>query len=388
LPGLFCAFVLAHSSLSCAASQERDPHASLKAAVVAHYADLVLASYQDAHGLAVELRKTLEAFAASPSAAALEEARRAWLAARQPYGQTEAYRFYGGPIDAAGGPEPLLNAWPLDESYIDYVQGAEESGIVNDPAQYPRIDKDLLVRLNERGSEKNISVGFHALEFLLWGQDLYPDGPGRRSFADYLQGGPSPNPGRRAEYLLVCAGLLVENLEALKRAWDPAMPDNYRARFLALAPDEAIQKMLTGIGVLSKAELAGERLFTPYDNQDQEDEHSCFSDNTHRDLASNALGIVNVYTGQYIRLDGSRLSGPSPADLVGQVNPRLNREMLALLKEGQQALARLPLPFDQTILQPASRPLVLQAVRLFQRQGNQISQIAAALGPGLRAGLP
>ena len=76
------------------------------------------------------------------------------------------------------GPEGLINAWPLDEAYIDYVEGDPAAGVVNDPDTYPTIDAELLTSLNEQGGEANISTGWHAIEFLLWGQDLSTDGPG------------------------------------------------------------------------------------------------------------------------------------------------------------------------------------------------------------------
>ena len=96
----------------------------------------------------------------------------------------------------------------------------------------------------------------------------------------------------------------------LTNEWSADVEDNYRAAFLALDTDEALTMMLTGIGVLSKAELGGERIFTAYDNQDQEDEHSCFADNTHRDIITNWIGITNVYFGRYQRIDGMLIDGP------------------------------------------------------------------------------
>ena len=116
----------------------------------------------------------------------LDAAKEAWLTARDEYGPTEAFRFYGGPIDnEETGVEGLVNAWPLDEAYIDYVDGDPEAGIVNNPDEHPTIDADALVAANEQGGEANVSTGWHAIEFLLWGQDLSADGPGARPVEDY-----------------------------------------------------------------------------------------------------------------------------------------------------------------------------------------------------------
>ena len=104
-----------------------------------------------------------------PTAATLEAAKRAWLNARDDYGPTEAYRFYGGPIDNDDdGPEGQLNAWPMDEGYVDYVEARRTAGSINMVAEYPQITTELLIELNEAGGETNVSTGWHAIEFLLW----------------------------------------------------------------------------------------------------------------------------------------------------------------------------------------------------------------------------
>jgi putative iron-regulated protein len=206
------------------------------------------------------------------------------LAARPDNGLTEAFRFYGGPIDnEENGPEGLINAWPLDEAYIDYVDGDPSAGIVNDPATFPQITSELLVSLNTLEGEDSISTGWHAIEFLLWGQDHNPDGPGNRPFTDYVAGagGTAANQARRATYLRVVADLLVENLRQVKDAWAPGSADNYRAEFLSVDADEALTRILTGMGELSGGELTGERLAVAFDTKDQEDEHSCSRTNTH-----------------------------------------------------------------------------------------------------------
>lgn len=133
-------------------------------------------------------------------------------AAREPYGQTEVYRFYGGPIDDVNGPESLINAWPVDEVYIDYVEGAPASGIVNNVADYPEITKELLTSLNEVGAEENIATGYHPIEFLLWGQDLSADSAGQRAYTDYTS---ADNADRRGVYLNAAAEMLVEHLGVL-----------------------------------------------------------------------------------------------------------------------------------------------------------------------------
>ncbi len=211
----------------------------------------------------------------------------AWLRARDDYGVTEIYRFYEGPIDnEENGPEGLINAWPLDESYIDYVDGDASAGIVNRPGEFPVIDADLLVSLNEEGGEENVSTGWHAIEFLLWGQDLNADGPGYRPVEDYTV---NENADRRRAYLSVASDLLLTHLQDMVDAWAPGT-NNYRSQFASKDTDEALTDIITGIGEMSRGELAGERMTVAYEERSQEDEHSCFADNTNADIIANALG--------------------------------------------------------------------------------------------------
>ncbi|MEM7738524.1 MAG: imelysin family protein [Deinococcota bacterium] len=349
------------------------------------YADIVFASYEDSLSLAEDLQTAINAFLANPSEDSLSLARTMWLLANEPYGQTEVYRFYGGPIDDEDGPEGLLNAWPLDEAYVDYVEGAPEVGIINNADEFPTIDKDLLLSLNEVGAEENISTGYHAIEFLLWGQDLSADTNGQRPYTDYTT---AANAERRGAYLAAAAELLVEHLGTLVEAWDPAVSGNYRESFLALEPDDAINNMLTGMGVLAKSELAGERIFTAFDNQDQEDEHSCFSDNTHRDIVTNFKGIENVYLGRYVRLNGQIVNGVGLEAVVAEADAGLNASMLELLAQADTATVNLAAPFDQAIVTAEGRPQVMNLVTTLLDLGDTIAEVGTGLGLTINTALP
>ena len=242
--------VLGFSIVPVQASNNSEDLVSLTRSVIATYATIVDANYQDTIATATALADSIEAFVADPSAAALNRARRAWVEARVPYTQTEAFRFYDGPIEAVEG---LINSWPIDENLIDYVDGQPDAGIINKPHDFPRITDDLLVTLNEKDGEKNITAGFHAIEFLLWGQDLNEQGPGDRSYTDYLDAD-SPHAARRREYLRLASRLLVKNLESVAVEWAPNSTSNYRARFVGMPVDEALASILKGIGILSGAD--------------------------------------------------------------------------------------------------------------------------------------
>lgn len=379
------ASLLIFSTLLTGIANAQETLETAKRDFITTYADIVLATYEDSLQLAQELNEAIKAFVDNPSEETFVAAREAWLAAQEPYGQTEVYRFYGGPIDDEDGPEGLLNAWPLDEAYVDYVEGLPDAGIINNVEAFPEITRELLIDLNEQGAEENISTGFHAIEFLLWGQDMSADGPGDRPYTDYTT---APNADRRAQYLSIAADLLVEHLESLVTDWQVDVEGNYREIFLALEPDAAIQNILTGMGVLAKSELAGERMFTAWDNQDQEDEHSCFSDNTHRDIITNFIGIQNIYLGSYTRLDETTIEGVGLAEVTEIINADLNQRVLGLLDQAAAEVENLYVPFDRAIVLPEARPQVFQTVNTLFDLGDSFAEIAAALGISINTSLP
>ncbi|MCB9729591.1 MAG: iron-regulated protein [Deltaproteobacteria bacterium] len=318
-------------------------------AAITTYARIVSATYEDAATAGAALEASVAAFVASPTAQGLDDAREAWLDSREPYLQTEVFRFYDGPIDdPTDGPEGLMNAWPLDEAYIDYVDGDADAGIINGTET---IDAPTLEALNEQGGEENIATGYHAIEFLLWGQDHSATGPGDRPYTDYVDGvsGTAANPHRRATYLQVVTRLLVEHLDGLVAAWRADTAGNYRASFEAVRPEEGLRRILTGMIVLSGFETGGERLQTALDSGDQEDEHSCFSDNTHRDMVQDVQGVWNVWHGSYTRTGGATVSGTGVREVIAAIDAELAAALDARIDESLTLAKALQPPFDQEI---------------------------------------
>ena len=345
---------------------------------VATYAAGVHSAYASSLYSAQAMDAAIDAFLASPSEETLEAARPAWLVARVDYGPTEVFRFYGGPIDdEETGTEGLINAWPLDEAYIDYVEGNPDAGIVNDPSGHPEITADLIVALNEVGGEANVSTGWHAIEFLLWGQDLDEDGPGDRPASDYTT---ASNADRRAQYLRVASDQLIAHLQELVDAWAPGR-NNYRASYEALDADEALRLAFTGIGEMSRGELAGERMTVAYEARSQEDEHSCFSDNTTVDIVGNAFGVEMVLLGSY----PGGVSGPGLLDVIASEDAALAHQLRSEVSTSVNAARLIPAPFDQHLRDGVSdsdpgRAQVLRTIEALETQTDTIVAAAEKLG--------
>lgn len=201
--------------------------------------------YDDAYLAALDLRAAINAFVAAPGAVTFKTAKDTWKTAREAYGQTEALRFSDGPIDNPLGPEPFINSWPLDEAYIDYVSGNPTSGIINDTSTYPVIDATVLLNANLYGSEENVAIGYHAMEFLLRGQDTSTSNAGERSYLDYVDISGASFPDRRRAYLQVCAELLVTALLEVRDAWAPGI-GSYYTEFIRMPVGTALRKIFVG----------------------------------------------------------------------------------------------------------------------------------------------
>lgn len=375
-----CVLVAASSMAGCGPAESSGgplPLSESAPKVLDGYAQIVSATYADIMDDAKKIDTSLEALVANPSDTSLAAAKQTWLDARVVYGQSEAFRFYGGPIDDDDGPEGRINAWPLDELYIDYVEGTPTAGIINDLTAYPMIDQSLLVSLNEKDGEKNIAAGYHAIEFLLWGQDTNANGPGNRPFTDYVvgAGGTAMNQDRRGTYLVTAGKLLIADFTPVAAEW--AEGGAYRSSFVKLEATEGLRRILLGMGSLSGAELAGERMQVAYDTKEQEDEHSCFSDNTIQDLANNARSIQNVYLGRYGTLDV-----PGLDEIVRERDPDLDKQMQENLAASIAAIEAIPAPFDQAMKGADTDPgrvALAAAIKALRTQTTTIIAIAQLL---------
>lgn len=348
LPIIILTLSFASAALSTLAGEDRSQsNDAARAVAVQHYADVVHAAYVDAQGGAQRLQETVEKFCARPDETGLQACRGAWVRARQPYGITEAFRFYGGPVDDANGPEGLMNAWPVDEAWLESGDGR---GLIEDETTWPEITAEELRAANQKEGEKNIASGWHALEFLLWGKDESLDVPGQRPLSDFTE---APYAQRRIAALRVLAVALSRDLEGLVQAWSPSVAGNYRSRFLKMETAEAARCIITGLIFLSGQEMAGERLNVALETRDQEDEQSCFSDTTTQDLRQNLLGLQVVWDGTYESsfIAENDVSGPGLRSACQALDPAMADAASAALIRCSSLAASLPVPFDRSIQQ-------------------------------------
>jgi putative iron-regulated protein len=376
-------------------------------AVIETYANIAEAMYGDALASAKELQASVDALIAKPSDETLVAARKAWIASRPWYQRTEALRFGNAFVD---GWEGRVNAWPLDEGLIDYVDtarygetsdenplfranviGAKSVRIGKDEVDVSTIDKALLKeKLHEAaGSEANVATGYHAVEFLLWGQDLNGTeaGAGKRPATDFDAGNcTNGNCDRRAQYLKAATDLLIDDLTEMADAWKAG--GAARKELFDKGEEGGLATIVTGIGSLSYGELAGERMKLGVLLHDPEEEHDCFADNTHNSHYYNQDGMIALANGRYKKLDGTMIEGPGLLALAATKAEAETKSLTAAMGEAEKRLAAIKakadggeMAYDQMLASgnDAGNKLVLDAVDGLVGQTRALEAVVAKL---------
>ena len=233
-----------------------------------------------------------------------------------------------------------------------------------------------------------MATGYHAIEFLLWGQDLNGTGPGAgaRPASDFDPANCSwGNCDRRAAYLQTATDLLIDDLEWITAKW--AAGGEAREGLVGGDASQGLATIFTGMGSLSYGELAGERMQLGLLLHDPEEEHDCFSDNTHASHYYDALGIRNIYLGTYERIDGSMVEGPSVSDLVAAASPNADAALRARLDATMAAMGEVVAAaeageaYDQQIGEgnPVGNARVQAAIDALTAQTGAIEDAVAAL---------
>ena len=388
------------------------------------YANIALANYSDALKDAKVLKVAIDEFAKKPTLENLNKAKVAWLLSRESYGQTEIFRLANGPADAEegwvadtyGALEGQINAWPLDENMIDYTidaEGKKTSGNIIDTigsfnpggeeskeVDVTKITVEAITDLNENGGDANVASGYHAIEFLLWGQDqdysnFLKDGithgaltPGLRPLKDFTT---DKNASRRLAYLKAASEKLVADLEVITSAWEKDIDGSkglYQAALKGqltgdnasknIESADALKQIIAGMGVFVKSELANERIAVAVLTPSEEDEHSCFSDNTHRDIVNNYLGFKNILTATY----KGKKYGTSLLDAVDAETKTRIQELMKSIEEkinNIDEVAKTKEHFDYQIRPESSQSKVIIKLKNDLRKlGDEMVNVAAA----------
>ena len=369
------------------------------------YFSLAHATYAEALAKAQDLDKAVDALLATPNAESLLAARAAWKASRPVYQVSEGFRFGNKIVDDWEG---KVNAWPLDEGLIDYVdkssygESSDENPLYtaniianktlelgSEKLDAATIDSAVLSKLNTAlDVEANVATGYHAIEFLLWGQDLNGTGPGagNRPATDFdLKACTGGNCDRRRAYLKAATQLLINDLKEMTANW--AEGGAARADLAAKSDNEQLAAILTGLGSLSYGELAGERMKLGVLLHDPEEEHDCFSDNTHNSHYFDQVGMMAIWSGDFkgakpqkfaAIADLARAKAPEAAKRVDDAMAVTLSKLEAIKTKAEKG----GMSYDQMLASgnAEGNKLVLDAVDALVVQTRALEAVVAALG--------
>lgn len=370
-----------------------DKYATQKEQIIAGYADIAFALYDDTYDNTVGLQIAIDAFLDDPTTKALNQCKESWAIAHANYELCEVLRFANGPIDDERGLHDRINGWPITESFVDYTSFDGDAGIVKDTANFPEISKDLLDSIHAPDNNGSIALGFHVIEYLLWGQDISNPGlnsPGLRPVSDYVSSDSNSFAGRRSTYLRLCTQMLLSDISIITSEWDPSVSNNYRASFLTQSSDRSMKDLLTGLGTLVDGELSGRNMFDPVYTQDYRLEQSEFSDNTVQALQKMAGGATIIYQGKYKRDDGTVVEGSTSLHkLMLEVDADLAEELSNRMDEALNDCTNIPSPFDyQITLETVDGDgPVAEAINTTQKLATKIREMAEALDLGITTSL-
>jgi putative iron-regulated protein len=357
-----------------------------------YYADMAFAVYDDAYRAALDLQVLVNAFVNVPSAAGLQACREQWILAHIPYSQSEVLSRAMGPVDLL---EQRINAWEMEPAFLDYTSDSAGSGIVFDTAGISILNEETLLTLHQAMSTKHIAVGYHAIEFMLWGEDddvIIDQLTGDRSYFDFVANDSTAEFAIRRKALLQSAtNQLVADLKTVVDEWSSDLNNNYRRTFLRTnSPSRSTRLGMTGLVSFLQYELGRNRIFNTLNSADPNREESTFSDNTHRDIYFNIIGMKSLMTGRYGRTDSTYVEGTALISIFEEADPESATKIRNAMDELILAASALEAPYDYRVSleQETLEGPITELYNLLENFGSLVTDISIEMGMGIRADLP
>lgn len=368
----------------------------LKSSFRDNYAEIAFAVYDDAYRAALDLQLLVDAFVDIPTVPGLAACKDQWILAHIPYSQSEIFTGAMGPIDGDSiDYASRINGWGMEPAYLDYLSDSIGAGIVSDTNQYPVIDQALLRSLHQSGNAERIMLGYHVIEFMLWGEDdpiMIDQLAGDRPVADYAAGDSSNIiPFRRRALLKAATDQLVEDLGYIANQWNSTIANNYRKTYInAYSPGRSTRLAMTGVVSFMQFELGRNRILRTLESFDPDREESAFSDNTHRDIYYNALGMRNILRGRYGRIDSTYVEGTSLLEIFEEFDDEEAAQIRTLMQEVFTLAAEIQAPYDYSVsLEQETQEGPISDLQFkLERLGLRITELSAEMGMGIRADLP
>ncbi len=304
-------------------SPPKTESSDLQITIIKDFADVVIIpTYQQLVAKAAKLSQTTNAFTSNPNETTLKAARDAWIAARAPWEQSEAFAF--GPADSLGY-DGDLDDWPVNETDVKAVINSNE-----------KITQEFI------GNLQTTEKGFHTMELLLFGNN------NNKKAKDF-----SP---RELTYLKALATAFDATAKELLQSWQSGVQGKppYR-QVLVTAGDEnnpayptvaaAIEEIVQGaMGCLD--EVGNEKIGEPLATKSAEGLESRFSHTSLNDFKNNVLSVNNAYLGE-VAMAGT--SGKSLSELVAQKDPELDKQVKEEINKAIAAIDAVPAPIETNL---------------------------------------
>ncbi len=308
---------------------------------IENYADIARATSKSCLDQAIGLEKAIKAFLRKPSNETHRLAKISWINARFPYLQGEVFRMKKLIVDTDG----KINGWPIMPSIIDYTQNDSSSGLIQNSERLPFITKDSLIKMNVSSGKDKTILGYHVIEFLLWGEDNGIVGSGDRSFEDYDKS-ENNSAERRGQLLINCTEILINDLENEVSEWKPENKNNRLGRLQAMPVDDAIALILETISQLSFS-ISSSQIDSMIVDGSKFTEQSTYSDTTHFDFLHSIAGISNLFAGAYVGLDGKiKVLGLGLMGLAEEISTINSEDLRSIINNAMRASQNFKGPFD------------------------------------------
>lgn len=346
LPVLFLFLVFAGCGKKNVESNNTYEIAQLKKSFLASF-ELAATRHQNAFGA---FRQAGVSFTQIPTFLKFNDFKGKWITARHHFQILQLYkRMQGGIANPMDYVEGEVETPLMDPSYIDYVTG-DPVGIITDPTNYPNIQGTTVAAWHETAGS-NKTLGFQVVEFLLWGEDTNPNGPGARTSVDYDVGDPIGD--RRRAFLSFAMFFL--DLEVNKNFYTA----NFEEAVLRADNESFLTFVLNGVIMYIEDDVVARALNKTFISQDPNDELNVFSDNSLNEIGKmlEALDLVLIGRDYFSEHNNMFL-----LDFIRFIAPETAASIETSLTAAHETIASINGSFDNAINNPSERPKIQQAM--------------------------
>jgi putative iron-regulated protein len=259
-------------------------------------------------GIEIEkLQSSIHTLIDDTSDESLNSSKQAWLNTHSTYELTTLHRYFATQLLDEQNSLALMqlqyqiNHWPIIPGYIDYVDGYPDSGIVHDINV--NLDSDSLREQHGSFDVSEVSLGFHVIEFLLWGYDIDSVARPAADFYAVLELSPEEmvqgysleqlSNNRRRLFLTVVVDTLVEDFQTLQSLWLTETP-SIRQHIESISATELVVILADSMSAMLTEELLLRSLYPMLNGDFVESIQSPYSRSTQNAVSSQLSGLERL----------------------------------------------------------------------------------------------